>query len=220
MRTFIVNYNWPLEYKGTYQVTVEDSVTAGMEAAKKVHNYLVKKFGEVKDSNSTVIEVYGTIHKIDNTKDEERGEEDGTIISKHELKVLKLVAEMDGTCLMGLYNKLKSLPPQLKREWSEKDKLHLNNAILAAEKEWGSDSCTSKWLKSLLLDLKKRNENVAKLCSNEWSEEDKEMYARIVRRYTDYEGVIMRTKEESIANKMLDAMAQEEIWLKQVFGIK
>ena len=34
-------------------------------------------------------------------------------------------------------------------EWSEEDKLHLNNAILAAEKEWGVDSCTVKWLKSL-----------------------------------------------------------------------
>ena len=29
--------------------------------------------------------------------------------SEHELKVLKLVAEKDGTCLMGLYDKLKSL---------------------------------------------------------------------------------------------------------------
>ena len=71
MRTFIVNYNFPEEYKGTYQVTVEDSLTAGMEAAKKVHKYLAEKFGEVKDSSSTIIEVYGTIHKIDNyTKDE------------------------------------------------------------------------------------------------------------------------------------------------------
>lgn len=50
----------------------------------------------------------------------------------------------------------------------------------------------------------------------EWSKEDEEMYARIVRRYTDYEGVIMRTKEESVAAKMLDAMAQEEIWLKSL----
>ena len=49
-----------------------------------------------------------------------------------------------------------------------------------------------------------------------WSEEDEEMYARVVRRYTDYEGVIMRTKEESVAAKMLDAMAQEEIWLKSL----
>lgn len=50
----------------------------------------------------------------------------------------------------------------------------------------------------------------------EWSEKDEEMYARIVRRYTDYEGVIMRTKEESVADKMLNAMAQEEIWLKSL----
>lgn len=52
--------------------------------------------------------------------------------------------------------------------------------------------------------------------SLKWSEEDEEMYARVVRRYTDYEGVIMRTKEESVAAKMLDAMAQEEIWLKSL----
>lgn len=78
MRTFIVNYNWPLEYKGTYQVTVEDSLTANIDAADKVHKYLIEKFGEVKDSSSsTIIEVYdGTIHKIDDTKDEEWSEED------------------------------------------------------------------------------------------------------------------------------------------------
>lgn len=69
MRTFIVNYNWPLEYKGTYQVTVEDSLTANIDAADKVHKYLVEKFGEVKDSSSsTIVEVYGTIHKIDCTE--------------------------------------------------------------------------------------------------------------------------------------------------------
>lgn len=34
-------------------------------------------------------------------------------------------------------------------EWSEEDNVHLTNAILAAEKEWGTESCTSKWLKSL-----------------------------------------------------------------------
>lgn len=51
----------------------------------------------------------------------------------------------------------------------------------------------------------------------EWSEEDEEMYSRIVRRYTDYEGIIMRTKEESVANKMLGAMAQEETWLNNRF---
>lgn len=46
-------------------------------------------------------------------------------------------------------------------EWSEDDKLHLNNAILAAEKEWGTESRTAKFLKSL------RPQS-----NQEWSEED------------------------------------------------
>ena len=33
--------------------------------------------------------------------------------------------------------------------WSEEDEMHLTNAILASEKEWGIDSFTAKWLKSL-----------------------------------------------------------------------
>lgn len=39
--------------------------------------------------------------------------------------------------------------PQPKQEWSEEDELHLKNAILAAEKEWGLESFTAKWLKSI-----------------------------------------------------------------------
>lgn len=34
-------------------------------------------------------------------------------------------------------------------EWSEEDSLHLTNAVLSAEKEWGTESCTAKWLKLL-----------------------------------------------------------------------
>ena len=186
MRTFIVNYNWPLEYKGTYQVTVEDSLTASIDAMDKVRKYLVEKFGEVKDSSSsTIVEVYGAIHKIDDTKAEEWSEEDKE----------KIVM-----CCKFLHDSSQCI-----------------NYAVSHKKD--IEKCI-QWLKSLCVSLKKRNEAAEKLCSNEWSEEDKEMYARIVRRYTDYEGVIMRTKEEPIANKMLDAMAQEEIWLKQVLGIK
>lgn len=125
MRTFIINYNFPEEYKGTYQVTVEDSLTAGMEAAKKVHNYLVEKFGEVKNSDSTVIEVYGTVHKIDYTKDEEWSEED-------ELMRKRCIADL---------GYLTEYEPQYKERYDAQ----------------------IDWLKSLVLDLKKRNENVAKL---------------------------------------------------------
>lgn len=56
----------------------------------------------------------------------------------------------------GAYTTLKEAIAYLERqkeqrpaEWSEEDKMHLNNAILAAEKEWGAESCTAKFLKSL-----------------------------------------------------------------------
>ena len=49
------------------------------------------------------------------------------------------------------YNKIvdECIYGEQKPAWSEEDNIHLTNAILAAEKEWGSESYTSKWLKSL-----------------------------------------------------------------------
>jgi hypothetical protein len=58
MRTFIVNYSSPKEWKGTYQVRVEDGPMANIKASQKVHQYLEDKYGKVKDSNCTVLEVY------------------------------------------------------------------------------------------------------------------------------------------------------------------
>lgn len=69
-------------------------------------------------------------------------------------------------------NWLKSLPErfnlQPKQEWSEDDSLHLTNAILCAESEWGVESHTAKWLKSLRPQLK------------EWSEEDEDYMNAII----------------------------------------
>ena len=48
------------------------------------------------------------------------------------------------------------------------------------------------WLKSLPLNLKKKNEDVAKLCSNEWSEEDEKTVNNIISvlgQYIDYKAV-------------------------------
>ena len=53
-------------------------------------------------------------------------------------------------------------------EWSEKDKLHLNNAILATMSDWGVDSDTSRWLKSL-------PERFSLQPKQEWSEDDEKM---------------------------------------------
>ena len=54
-------------------------------------------------------------------------------------------------------------------EWSEEDLIHLTNAILSAEKEWGIKSCTAKWLKSL-------PERFNLQPKQEWSELDEQMY--------------------------------------------
>ena len=70
-------------------------------------------------------------------------------------------------------------------EWNEEDEGELQNAIDALEflgkkgvykSESGYDAAlqAASWLKNLSLDLKKRNEDVDKLCSNEWTEEDEE----------------------------------------------
>ncbi len=63
-------------------------------------------------------------------------------------------------------------------EWSEKDKLHLNNAILATMSDWGVDSNTSRWLKSL-------PERFSLQPKQEWSEEDDAILKEIVSFFKD-----------------------------------
>ena len=66
---------------------------------------------------------------------------------------------------MGL---TKGCNEQKPAEWSEEDSIHLKNAVLSAEKEWGTESCTAKWLKSL-------PERFNLQPKQEWSEEDKKL---------------------------------------------
>ena len=64
-------------------------------------------------------------------------------------------------------------------EWSAEDSIHLTNAILSAQKEWGSESYTANWLKSL-------PERFNLQPKQEWSEEDKAMLKvaiAVLRRY-------------------------------------
>ena len=77
-------------------------------------------------------------------------------------------------------------------EWSEFDKGCLEDAICAVD-ILGNDESFNKsnpnlakafrvakdWLKSLPLNLKKKNDDVAKLCSNEWSKEDEKIAKEI-----------------------------------------
>lgn len=82
--------------------------------------------------------------------------------------------------LYGIANKLKSLHSQPKQEWSEEDEANrtfilesLEDQIRFCKKDAKCAYYTKQirtaqnWLKSLSLNLKKKNEDVAKLCSNE-----------------------------------------------------
>lgn len=51
--------------------------------------------------------------------------------------------------VLTVINRLEKNSPQQPDGYLEEDEIHLNNAILAAEKEWGAESCTVKFLKSL-----------------------------------------------------------------------
>ena len=54
MAKYLVNYTFPKEVRGSYFVDANDS----LEASNKVEKYITKKYGEIKDSYSTVTEIY------------------------------------------------------------------------------------------------------------------------------------------------------------------
>lgn len=89
-------------------------------------------------------------------KDEER--------RKKIIHILSLDGRIKNEELSDINDWLKSLKDKVqpKQEWSEEDMIHLSNAIIAAEGEWGPESATAAWLASL--------ENRIKL--QKWSEED------------------------------------------------
>lgn len=74
-------------------------------------------------------------------------------------------------------------PPKV--EWSEEDEERIQSILFSVgycKDEYPNKKDYSKdiaWLKALPLSLKKRNEDIAKLCSNEWSKEDKQKLNRI-----------------------------------------
>lgn len=78
----------------------------------------------------------------------------------------------------GYYTQMEKFEEEQKHAWSEEDLIHLANAILSAEKEWGAESCTAKWLKSL-------PERFNLQPKQEWSEEDEEDNIYLLLRMVD-----------------------------------
>ena len=99
--------------------------------------------------------------------------------------------------------KLKSLCPQSKQEWSDKDESYLLTVIneMEANKKEAPEYEHKKydtiilWLKFLPLSLKKRNEDIEKLCSNEWTKEDETILCKIIE---DYETVDKTVRHNSM----------------------
>lgn len=111
---------------------------------------------------------------------------------------------------------------QPKNEWNEEDErmrnqliydieYHKKEGLISAKQNKATktlyneiEKCYDEkiaWLKSLPLNLKKKNEDVAKLCSNEWSEEDENHlhsiyhYLRILKDNSDNDSVKKNIEE-------------------------
>lgn len=54
MRTYLITYNYPMRYRGSYLVTAVD----GIEASKKVQTYLHNRYGYAGDEVSIVTEIH------------------------------------------------------------------------------------------------------------------------------------------------------------------
>lgn len=72
-------------------------------------------------------------------------EKQGKIVDEYEDKLDRCACESFDKGYKAALEKQGEQKPS----WSEEDDIHLTNAILAAEKEWGCKSCTAKWLRTL-----------------------------------------------------------------------
>ena len=87
--------------------------------------------------------------------------------------------------------------PEKPLEWSEEDELMRTLVIKTLEMFGGIGTTRMQidWLKSLSLNLKKRNEAAEKLCSNEWSEEDERMLERAFHIIVEYSDIDEKESE-------------------------
>ena len=125
--------------------------------------------------------------------------------SKEDEKMLLSIinAFRDGAVsTIGQEQWLKSLPErfnlQSKQEWTKEDESYLQTVIneMEANKKEAPEYEHKKydsiilWLKFFPLSLKKRNEDIEKLCSNEWSEEDEERLMELISLLKEAEGYL------------------------------
>lgn len=101
-----------------------------------------------------------------------------------------------------------SLYLQPKQEWSEEDEHRRTDAIYFLETAKSHYADTSEldltiaWLKSLPLNLKKKNEDAAKLCSNELSEEDKKLIDDVINSLCCYQNTLSDYQKEIVGEEI------------------
>jgi len=111
---------------------------------------------------------------------------------KDSVEIAKSYSTHNGECYKEELDWLEFLPErfnlQPKQEWSKEDEIQLKEALEVLDESikhlplgYSYTELVKTWLKSLPLNLKKKNEDVAKLCSNEWSEEDERGLSRVIR---------------------------------------
>ena len=136
----------------------------------------------------------------------------------------KTLGEVDGyqtddglsehqTAIKAVKDTMKEQKPA---EWSEEDERIIESLISLIEtiSEYYIPSVATRngyvaWLKSLSSNLKKKNEDAAKLCSNEWSEEDEKMRTNAVLS-------LMYLIEECPNADFIDSVKKEKEWLKSI----
>ena len=55
MKTYLINYNFPVQYRGSYLVNAID----GFEASRKITAYLKETYGPTDSPNSEITEIVG-----------------------------------------------------------------------------------------------------------------------------------------------------------------
>ena len=183
----------PAEWSEEDTCVLEDAVTAvdllgNDDEYSKTHPNLAKAFRAAKDWLKCLPERFNLQPK------QEWGEEDETAFGdlmwciKQASKSAKDENDMGNVWFAENWvkNRLKSIRPQPKQEWSEEDEKIRQSIIKDIEFERNYTSATTgkvigkyneqiNWLKDIFLNHKKFTEAVDKLWSNEWSEEDKKL---------------------------------------------
>ena len=160
------------------QKSIEDivkDITKNRESATK----FLKSAG-IMDDNGELAEMYRSEQKPAEWSDTDKKGLDNccAIIAMPDIFFDKIIRQK---CLDFLYELPERFNLQPKQEWSKEDeKMRIKTTLslqYLIEEFPNADFINSvkkekEWLKTLPLILKKRNEDVEKLCSNEWSEED------------------------------------------------